>query len=223
MRLIAGGVLDADTLAWVRGQVDGLSWRDGAVTAGPAARGVKRNEQADLSTRAGQGLETLLRERILRHPVVASAARPRKLSRLLLSRTGVGGGYGEHVDNALMGSEGARLRTDLSFTLFLSDPDSYEGGGLTVEDALEDRTVRLSAGDLILYPSGSPHRVETVTEGTRLACVGWIESHVRDASAREVLWDLERVRAAWPEGADPTARLTLDKSIGALLRRWAEA
>ena len=80
----------------------------------------------------------------------------------------------------------------------------------------------LPAGDLILYPSGAPHRVEPVTRGVRLACVGWIESHVRDASAREVLWDLERVGAAWPDNADPTARLTLDKAIGALLRRWAE-
>lgn len=222
MRLIAGGVLDAATLGWARAQIDALTWRDGAATAGPAARGVKRNEQADLSTRAGQGLETLLRERVLAHPVISAAARPRKLSRLLISRTPVGGGYGDHVDNALMGPEGARLRTDLSFTLFLSEADSYEGGGLTIEDALEDRSVRLPAGDLILYPSGSPHRVEPVTRGVRLACVGWIESHVRDASAREVLWDLERVRAAWPDNADPTARLTLDKAIGALLRRWAE-
>jgi PKHD-type hydroxylase len=222
MRLIAGGVLDAETLAWARAQIDVLSWRDGAKTAGPAARGLKRNDQADLSTRAGQGLETLLRERILAHPVIASAARPHRLSRLLISRTLVGGGYGGHVDNALMGPDGARLRSDLSFTLFLSEPDSYDGGGLTIDDALEDRTVRLPAGDLILYPSGAPHRVEPVTRGTRLVCVGWIQSHVRDAAAREVLWDLERVRAAWPEDADPTARLTLDKAIGALLRRWAE-
>ncbi|WP_125256552.1 Fe2+-dependent dioxygenase [Brevundimonas fluminis] len=222
MRLIAGGVLDAGTLAWARAQIDALSWLDGAATAGAAARGVKRNEQADLSTRAGQGLEALLRERILTHPVVSVAARPRTLSRLLVSRTDVGGGYGDHVDNALMGPEGARLRSDLSFTLFLSEPETYEGGGLTIEDALEDRTVRLNAGDMILYPSGAPHRVEPVTQGTRLVCVGWIQSHVRDAAAREVLWDLERVRAAWPDDADPTARLTLDKAIGALLRRWAE-
>lgn len=222
MRLIAGGVLDAGTLAWARAQIDALSWLDGAATAGAAARGVKRNEQADLSTRAGQGLEALLRERILTHPVVSVAARPRTLSRLLVSRTDVGGGYGDHVDNALMGPEGARLRSDLSFTLFLSEPETYEGGGLTIEDALEDRTVRLNAGDMILYPSGAQHRVEPVTQGTRLVCVGWIQSHVRDAAAREVLWDLERVRAAWPDDADPTARLTLDKAIGALLRRWAE-
>ncbi len=222
MRLIAGEVLDAATVAWARGQIDALPWKAGAETAGPAARAVKRNEQADLSGRAGQGLEKLLRERILAHPVVAMAARPKRLSRLLISRTTEGGGYGDHVDNALMGPEGARLRSDLSFTLFLSEPSDYDGGGLTVEDAMEDRTVRLPAGDLILYPSGAPHRVETVTSGTRLVCVGWIESHVRDASAREVLWDLERVRAAWPEGSDPTARLTLDKAIGALLRRWAE-
>lgn len=222
MRLIAGGVLDAEGLAHVHAQLAPLDWRPGAETAGAAARAVKRNEQADLSSRAGRALELWLRDRILAHPVVTAAARPRKLSRLLISRTGPGGGYGDHVDVALMGPEGARLRTDLSFTLFLSGPETYAGGALTVLDALEDRSVRLPAGDLILYPSGAPHRVEPVTQGMRLACVGWIESHVRDAAAREILWDLEGVRAAWPEDADTAARLTLDKTIGALLRRWAE-
>lgn len=223
MRLIAGGVLNAETLAWVRAQSAHLSWHDGAQTAGATARQVKRNEQADLSTRAGQGLEARLTAAIHAHPVVASAARPRRISPLLISRTSTGGGYGDHVDNALMGPSQARLRTDLSFTLFLSDPADYEGGGLTILDALEDRTLRLPAGDLILYPSGAPHRVEPVTRGVRLVCVGWIESHVRDPGAREVLWDLESVRAAWPLDADPAIRLSLDKAIGALLRRWADS
>lgn len=221
MLLIAGEVLDPAALAWVEGQIAGLDWRDGAATAGPAARGVKRNEQADLSGAAGQALEQFLRSRILAHPVLAMAARPRRMTRLLISRTGVNGGYGDHVDNALMGPPDDRLRTDLSFTLFLSPPDAYDGGALAIEDPLEDRRLRLPAGDLVLYPSGAVHRVEMVTRGVRLACVGWIESTVPDAAAREVLWDLERARAAWPAEGDPRGRLALDKAIGALLRRWA--
>lgn len=221
MLLIAGGVLDPAALAWVAVQIAGLEWRDGAATAGPAARGVKRNEQADLSGAAGQALEQFLRSRILAHPVVATAARPRRVTRLLISRTGPGGGYGAHVDNALMGPPDDRLRTDLSFTLFLSAPEAYEGGALRLEDPLEDRRLRLPAGDLVLYPSGAVHEVETVAAGQRLACVGWIESLVPDAAAREVLWDLERARSAWPADAPPEGRLALDKAIGALLRRCA--
>ncbi|MFC0633246.1 Fe2+-dependent dioxygenase [Brevundimonas balnearis] len=221
MLLIAGGVLDDAALAWALAEIEALDWRPGHETAGPAAREVKRNEQADLTSARGQALEAFVRKRILSHPIVALAARPRRLSRLLLSRTDVGGGYGPHVDNALMGGEDARLRSDLSFTLFLTPPDAYDGGALRIHAPLQDTEIRLPPGDLILYPSGAVHEVTTVERGRRLAFVGWIESQVRDPSAREVLWDLEQARAAWPAAHDPAGRMALDKAIGALLRRWA--
>ena len=223
MLLIAGAVLDAAALDWVREQAEALDWRPGHETAGPAARAVKRNAQADLSAPQGQALEAFVRSRILSHPTVALAARPRRLSRLLLSRTEVDGGYGAHVDNALMGGEGARLRSDLSFTLFLTPPDDYEGGALRLRSPLQDADFRLAAGDLLLYPSGAIHEVTTVTRGRRLAVVGWIESEVREPAAREILWDLEQARAGWSGGGDAEVRLSLDKAIGALLRRWANS
>lgn len=220
--IVVGDVLDTNALSWVRAQLDGLEWRPGAPTAGKTAQRVKRNEQAVLSDPTGEALEAFLRGRIERHPVFQAAARVRQLSPLIVSRAADGGGYGNHIDNALMAASGRRMRSDLSFTLFLSDPSDYEGGELVVEDPFADQTVKLPAGDLLLYPSGSIHRVEPVTRGARLACVGWIESTVRDEGGRQILWDLEQVRAQWPGGEHDPARLVLDKSIASLLRRWAD-
>jgi PKHD-type hydroxylase len=118
-----------------------------------------------------------------------------------------------------------RLRTDLSFTLFLSDPAAYDGGELVIDTPAGDYTAKPDAGDLVLYPSGAIHEVRPVTRGTRLACVGWIESSIRDAAARDILFDLENLKislvARLP--SDAPELLALDKSIGALLRRWADA
>lgn len=223
MQVIAAAVLSADDLAEARAHLAGLSWTDGGRTAGPAARAVKRNEQADLTDRPGAALHAWLLSRIKAHPVFAAAAMPRRISRLMVSRTGPGGEYGSHTDNAIMGDAGGRLRTDLSFTLFLSAPEAFEGGDLVVEGALGDQRIKLPAGDLFLYPSGSIHRVEPVVAGERLVCVGWVESAIRDADAREILWDLERVRSSLPETTPAGVGLTLSKAIGALVRRWGEA
>jgi PKHD-type hydroxylase len=196
-----------------------LPFEDGARTAGPTARAVKRNLQADLSSAAGVALETFVIDAVRRHPLVKAAARPKTFSRLLISRTGPDGGYGRHIDNAIQGEGEGGLRTDLSFTLWLSDPDTYQGGALAIELAGGTHRFREAPGNLVLYPSGALHEVETVTSGERLVAVGWIESRVRDAGARETLFDLERVRAALPEDE---ARLLLDKAISNLLRRWAD-
>jgi PKHD-type hydroxylase len=118
-----------------------------------------------------------------------------------------------------MGPNEARIRTDLSFTLFLSDPETYEGGALVVEGLDGDRQARLGAGSLVLYPTGALHEVEPVTLGTRLACVGWVQSLIRRPDQREILFDMARARADMPAG-EP--RLLLDKSVSALLRMWGE-
>jgi PKHD-type hydroxylase len=118
-----------------------------------------------------------------------------------------------------MGPETARIRTDLSLTLFLSDPETYEGGSLVVEGLDGDRQAKLSAGSLVLYPTGALHEVEPVSSGVRLACVGWVQCLIRRPDQREILFDLARARADMPTGE---ARLTLDKSISALLRMWGE-
>ncbi|MEZ5986961.1 MAG: Fe2+-dependent dioxygenase [Hyphomonas sp.] len=225
MMITLSSVLTADQVQKVTHLASGLTWRDGATTAGPTARQVKRNEQADLSGATGTAIRKLLQAAVETHPVLRAAAQPRRFSPLMISRASNGGGYGRHVDNAFMGSGDRRLRTDLSFTLFLSDPSAYEGGELAVETAAGEHLAKPEAGDLVLYPSTTLHEVRPVTAGERIVCVGWIESAVRDAAAREILFDLENLRAALApqHTAQSPEMLTLSKTISNLLRLWGDA
>lgn len=225
MLITVSGLLSRDELADLRDQAAGLRWRDGAETAGAQARRVKRNEQADLSSRAGAKIRERLLEAISTHPVVSAAAQPMRFSRPLLSRAGEGGGYGLHVDNALMGHGEGRIRSDVSYTLFLTDPDDYAGGELVIEHPGASQTLKPPAGDLVLYPSTSLHRVNEVRAGSRLAAVGWIQSRIRDSAQRELVFDLENLRTelAGSHAPESPEMLTLSKTISNLVRMWAEA
>jgi PKHD-type hydroxylase len=200
-----------------------LEWRDGRETAGSVARQVKRNEQAAMDSIAGRRLQEELAALIEDHPVLRAAAQPRRFSPLIISKTAGGGHYGAHVDNALMGRGAQRLRTDLSFTLFLTPPEEYGGGELVVHAAGMTQELKGEAGQLVLYPSASIHEVRPVTRGTRIVCVGWIESLVADQASREMLFDLENLRTALRTQlpAQSVELLTLDKTIANLLRMWA--
>ena len=202
-----------------------LEWRDGRETAGAVAREVKRNLQAAMDSAPGRALHDELSRLIEDNAVIKAAAQPRRFSPLLISKTGVDGRYGAHVDNALMGKGAQRLRTDLSFTMFLTPPGEYEGGELVIHAAGMTQEMKGEAGYLVLYPSGSIHEVKPVTRGERIVCVGWIESLVADAGQREMLFDLENLRAALRQKlpAQPAELLTLDKTIANLLRMWARA
>jgi len=211
-------IFAAAELGVVQTVAGGLDFEDGGRTAGRLARQVKQNSQAKSGLERAAVLDKVAAA-LMAHPVFLSAARPRVFVRLMVSRYGPGDQYGLHVDDALMGGQ----RTDLSFTLFLSDPDTYQGGGLVIEDGLESRTVRLAAGQAILYPSTTLHRVEPVTSGQRLAVVGWVQSHIRDAGRREVLFDLDRAFAlAEAQGAKAEQLLAIGKSRSNLLRMWTE-
>ncbi|KCZ85996.1 2OG-Fe(II) oxygenase [Hyphomonas adhaerens MHS-3] len=225
MMITLSRVLTPNQVQKVTSLVSGLSWRDGADTAGPTAREVKRNEQADLTGATGTAVKKLVQAALERHPVLRAAAQPRRFSPLMISRASNGGGYGRHVDNAFMGSGVRRLRTDLSFTIFLSDPSTYDGGELAVDTPSGEHIVKPDAGDLVLYPSTTLHEVRPVTSGERIVCVGWIESAVRDAAAREILFDLENLRAtlAQQHDAQSPEMLTLAKTISNLLRLWGDA
>lgn len=214
--MILLSILPPEDVARVREGLSLAAFRDGRATAKGEARAVKKNAQA-----AGvDALAAFVREAMERDPVFQALARPARWSKLLFSRYGPGDAYGLHVDEPFMAAEGGgRLRTDLSFTLFLSDPETYHGGELAVQGQDGVREAKPAAGTAVLYDTGWLHQVAPVTRGERLAAVGWIQSRVRDASAREVLFDLWRVRAAVPEGE---ARLLLDRTVGALLRRWGE-
>ena len=222
--IICANVLDDAQHRSVSGLLETLSWRDGAKTAGPAARQAKQNEQADLSTKSGQILHELLRKRIETHSVFQAAALPRRISPLLISRTRKGGGYGAHTDNALMGERANRLRTDLSFTLFLSDPETYSGGELSVEREGSIEAVKPMAGDLALYASGDVHAVQPVNEGERIACVGWVESYVRRVDQRRILFDLANVQTDLKrkKSLSHAEQLSLQSVYDNLVRMWAE-
>lgn len=191
---------------------------DGRTTAGSAARQVKENEQLA----QGAQIDTI-RRRVRRaleaHPLFKAFARPKDITRILVSRYTKGMEYGQHVDDALMGGR----RTDLSFTLFLTAPETYEGGELVIEDMGGETSVKLGAGDAVIYPTGALHRVAPVTSGERLSVVGWIRSLVRRADQREILFDLELAsRAVFESGGKSPVYDRLSKTRANLLRMWAE-
>lgn len=223
MLITISNVLDADHLTLLRGLVAALAWKDGAETAGDVAKHVKHNQQADLTMGVGQKVEQILRGAVTENEVLNAAAIPHRFSKLLLSKTETDGGYGLHIDNPFMQAEGLSLRTDLSFTLFLSAPEDYAGGELVIEHAGQTHELKGKAGDLVLYPSTSLHKVATVTSGTRLACAGWIESRIKDAADRETLFDLSNLKAELQPrlNAQSAEMLILSKAIANLKRRFS--
>ena len=223
MILIIAALAEPEHFAALAERIALLEWRDGRESAGKVAAAVKRNLQAAMASPAGRRLHEDLLRLIGDHPVVQAAARPRRFSPLLISRTAAGGAYGAHIDNPLMGKGEGRLRSDVSFTLFLTPPEDYDGGELVIHAAGMTQEVKGKAGQLLLYPSTSIHEVRPVTRGTRIVCVGWIESLVPDPAQRELLFDLENLRAALRQRLplQSAELLTLDKSLANLLRMWA--
>ena len=218
MQIVIGAVLSADEVALMRQTLAQASHEDGRATAGFAARLVKNNLQAT-SDRKVDLIRKLAEERILANEVFALAVRPKALTSVMFSRYEAGMQYGSHVDDALMHG----TRTDVSFTLFLSDPESYDGGELVIETASGEDSIKLAAGSLVAYPSTTLHHVAAVTRGVRLAAVGWARSYVRDAAQREMLFDLDTARRALfaREGKSDEFDL-VSKSLANLLRMWVE-
>src|SRR6266581_4235980 len=177
MQIVIGDVLSAEEVNTVCATLMRARFTDGEESAGFAARLVKNNRQAEGSDRSLETIRKLVAERILGNEVFRLAVRPKALSPLLFSRYEKNMHYGSHVDDALM--EG--MRTDVSFTLFLSEPTSYDGGELTIESAGGEETFKLAAGTLVAYSATSLHRVTAVTRGARLAAVGWARSFIRDS------------------------------------------
>ena len=219
-------VLTKDEVRQFRQELDASDWNDGAATAGTLAKSVKRNQQvAD-----GSALAVRLGQHILRRlaatPLFISAALPRTIYPPKFNRYADGGTYGAHVDSALMFLPGSsqQMRTDLSATLFLAEPEEYDGGELEVEGPFGVQTVKLDAGDMVLYPSTSLHRVTPVTRGARVASFFWIESLVADEGERTLLFDLDQsIQQMTPLVAPDDMRLLqLTGVYHNLLRRWAK-
>ena len=165
-------------------------WSEGAATAVGRAKAVKRNQQALAAGPAKGALETLA-SAVLSNETFKSAAQPATIARIMLNRYGEGMEYGPHVDAAYIDG----VRTDLSFTLFLSGPETYDGGELVIDSAGAEDRIKLPAGALVLYPTTSLHRVEMVTRGERICCVGWIKSRIRSSEERATLYELDRISA----------------------------
>jgi PKHD-type hydroxylase len=190
----------------------------GQETAGWSAQLVKSNLQAS-DTPETEAMRSLVQCRLTAHPVFALATRPKAIVGPLFSRYRPGHAYGTHIDNALI--EGAR--TDVSFTLFLSDPASYDGGELVIDTPSGEEGFRLEPGSIVTYPATTLHRVMPVTRGERLAAAGWVRSYLRDAGQRELLFDLEtaRRRLFEREGKTPETDL-LAKCAANLMRMWCD-
>lgn len=218
-------VLDAAEVRQFRQRLAEADWVDGRVTAGHQSAQVKANLQLPEESALARELGGLILGRLEGNPLFLSAALPARVFPPLFNRYGAGMAFGNHVDNAVrtLPGQAARIRTDLSATLFLSGPEDYDGGELLVEDTFGVHSVKLPAGHLVLYPSGSLHRVAPVTRGERLASFFWIQSMVRDDARRTLLLDLDTavqgVRGELP--AHPSL-LTLTSCYHNLLRMWGE-
>jgi len=215
---VLSDIFDPGEVAALREQAEGLAFEDGRATAGRWARERKANDQA-VDDPAARALLERVERALSTNRAFRAAARPKGFARMLVSRYASDQHYGAHVDNAVMNG----ARTDLSFTVFLSPPDSYEGGDLVIEEPLEARALKPDAGEVALYPSRLLHRVEPVTSGARYAVVGWVTSWVRDPERREILMNLETSidEVLGKEGPGPLLdRLTETQTN--LLRLWAE-
>lgn len=218
-------VLSKAEVAEFRSRLDQAAWQDGLKTAGTLARHVKRNEQLDDDGEPARSLGDRILRRLATLPRFISAALPARIYPPKFNRYADGGSYGIHVDSALMPVPGTSItvRTDLSATLFLAEPEEYDGGELEIESAFGVQTVKLDAGDMVLYPSSSLHRVTPVTRGARIASFFWIQSMVSDEGERTLLFDLDQsIQALTPlVAADDERLLRLTGVYHNLLRRWA--
>lgn len=221
-------VLSPAELRSARAILDGAAWGDGRVTAGAQSALAKNNEQLDQEGEAAKALRPIVMQGLNRNADFFSAALPKRVFPPLFNRYGgAANAFGNHVDNAvrfLPGTVGERVRTDISCTLFLAEPDEYDGGELVIEDTFGPQRVKLPAGDMVLYPGTSVHRVDPVTRGHRVASFFWVESMVRSDEQRRLLYEMDRhlmhLRGTVGE-ADPGV-IGLTGTYHNLLRAWAD-
>jgi PKHD-type hydroxylase len=224
MMLHVPEVLSRAQVASARGLIETAEWTDGNATAGFQSRLVKNNRQLPEGSEAARRAGGMILDALEANPLVASAALPARIFPPLFNRYENGGAFGHHIDNAIRQPRGSadRLRTDLSATLFLSGPEEYDGGELVVDDTYGSHSVKLPAGDLILYPASSVHRVLPVTRGTRFASFFWIQSLVREDAQRALLFDMDLAILRLRERVgDDEGIVALTGVYHNLLRRWA--
>lgn len=221
MLITFNSVLAPDELEVITDLIAGVPFNDGRRSAGVVAARVKNNLEADEHPNL-RAIRNLVMGQLLKHPEFRHAALPRNIAQPLLALYSKGMGYGDHIDDPIMGGEHP-FRTDLAVTVFLNSPTEYEGGELVVRTSFGETRTKLQAGCAVLYPASSLHRVEPVSAGERRVMVSWIQSLVHDPGQREILYDLalvrERLLRESPDAAD-TRRI--DKSYVNLVRMWSQ-
>ena len=225
MMLHIPAVLTRDQVATMRAQLDQSGWVDGRATVGQQGAQVKRNRQLPETAPLARELGQLVLAALAANPLFFAAALPLRIVPPLFNRYGVGEAYGAHVDGAVRQVPGSPLplRTDVSATLFLSEPEEYDGGELVVMDMYGAHEVKLAAGDLVVYPSSSVHKVEPVTRGERVCSFFWVQSMVRDDARRAVLLDLDQtIQRLRTRLGDCDDTIALTSHYHNLLRQWAE-
>jgi PKHD-type hydroxylase len=221
-------VLNADEIREARAILKRAPWGDGRATAGVQSAKAKNNEQLPQDSAETRALQQIVLGGLNRHAVFFSAALPKRVFPPLFNRYGgASNAFGNHVDNAVRfipGGNGDRVRTDVSCTLFLAEPDEYDGGELTVDDTYGSQRIKLPAGDMVLYPGTSVHRVEPVTRGFRVASFFWLESMVRSDESRRLLYEMDShlMRLRESVGETDPAVIGLTGTYHNLLRMWAE-
>lgn len=226
MLLKIAALLSPADLKQARDLLDQADWQDGRLTAGAQAAQVKNNLQLPVGSESARTLQALLLKALEGHATFFSAALPKRLLPPMFNRyAGEANTYGKHIDQAIryVPGTGQRVRTDISCTVFLSEPEEYEGGELVIADTYGEQRVKLAAGDAVLYPGTSVHRVEPVTRGARMASFFWIESMVRSDEQRRLLFEMDQaLMQLRGEHGDGDAAVQLTGTYHNLLRMWAD-
>ena len=223
MLTIIAAVLDGKQLQQVRTLLDAGHFVDGRLSAGKTAKRVKNNEELHTSASQMERLNELVMGSLLQNPTYQAAVMPSRVATPYYARYIAGMSYGDHVDDPVMGPPGGQYRSDVSTTVFLSQPEQYQGGELVIRTSFGEQSVKLPAGDAVVYPSSSLHRINEVTSGERLVAVTWAQSMLRDAQQRELLFKLYQARESLLKtqpDADETTKI--DHVYVNLTRMWAE-
>jgi PKHD-type hydroxylase len=223
MLVTLADVLNKEELAVARDLLSKGGFTDGKLSAGQEAVHVKNNLELNAQDNLITPLNNLVMGKLIQHPIYLAAALPLKIAAPYYAKYSKGMTYGNHVDDPVMGPVGQRYRSDLSITVFLNEPGEYEGGELVIQTSFGDQTVKLKAGDAVMYPSSSTHRVAEVTSGERIVAVTWLQSMVRDPAKRELLYSLHQAREDLihnQPGTDTTERVS--NSYVNLVRMWSD-
>jgi len=216
-------VLNKEDISVIQELITSANFRDGSSSAGNEAIRVKNNQEMIISEIEPQRLNNLVMGKLVQNPDYIAAAFAAKIAAPYYAKYTEGMYYGYHVDDPVMGPANQRYRTDISITIFLNEPDAYDGGELVIKTAFGEQKVKLNAGDAVLYPSSSTHRVAEVTRGERLVAVTWLQSTVRDPAKREILYNLSQARETLIQKSPDSKELELlSNSYVNLLRMWSD-